>query len=157
MGRGRGYRSRSCQVRWSPGTGCGCDLWVLEGAGGVVVKGVRHRLVPSTFPAVAMAKGRVAERSPTGALQTTPAGDRAAGTRSPTAPGSGDHLKGEWNQGPELDLAQRREFAGRGSGGERTSAGFPGFAGAEGPACSHPGEESRGPGLGPLHTTRQDI
>lgn len=66
-----------------------------------------------------MAKGRVSERSPTGALQTTPAGDRAAGTRDPTAPGSGGPLKGKWNQEPELGPAQRRECAGRGSGGEK--------------------------------------
>lgn len=54
-----------------------------------------------------MAKSRVAERSPTGSLQSTPAGDRAAGTRGPTAPGSKDHLKGEWIQEPELGLDLR--------------------------------------------------
>ncbi|XP_012580517.1 PREDICTED: transmembrane protein 41B isoform X2 [Condylura cristata] len=37
-----------------------------------------------------MAKGRVTERSQTGALHTTPPGDRASG---PTVPDSGDHLK----------------------------------------------------------------
>ncbi|KAM9658203.1 transmembrane protein 41B [Trichechus inunguis] len=40
-----------------------------------------------------MAKGSVAERSQTGALHTTPAGDRAAGTRVPARLGSGHHLK----------------------------------------------------------------
>nr|XP_035924773.1 transmembrane protein 41B isoform X2 [Halichoerus grypus] len=40
-----------------------------------------------------MAKGRVSERSQTGALHTTPVGDRAAGTRGVTAQSSGDHLK----------------------------------------------------------------
>uniref|UniRef100_A0ABI7XIC5 Transmembrane protein 41B n=1 Tax=Felis catus TaxID=9685 RepID=A0ABI7XIC5_FELCA len=40
-----------------------------------------------------MAKGRVAERSQTGALHTTPVGDRVAGTRGLMTPGSGDYLK----------------------------------------------------------------
>eukprot|EP00069_Balaena_mysticetus_P004252 bmy_04487T0 len=40
-----------------------------------------------------MTKGRVVERSQTGALHTTPPGDKAAGPRGPSAPGSGDHLK----------------------------------------------------------------
>uniref|UniRef100_A0A673TAM0 Transmembrane protein 41B n=1 Tax=Suricata suricatta TaxID=37032 RepID=A0A673TAM0_SURSU len=40
-----------------------------------------------------MAKGRVSERSQTGALHTTPVGDRVAGTRGLTTPGSGDYLK----------------------------------------------------------------
>ncbi|XP_073072267.1 transmembrane protein 41B isoform X2 [Manis javanica] len=40
-----------------------------------------------------MAKGRVAGRSQMGALHSAAVGDRAAGTRGPTAPGSGDHLK----------------------------------------------------------------
>lgn len=85
---------------------------------------LRGRSITPPLPAVAMAKGRVAERSQTGPLQTTPPGDRAAGTQGPTAPGGRDHLKGEWIQGPELGLVQRRECAGRGSGGEQTPAGF---------------------------------
>uniref|UniRef100_A0A8C6C442 Transmembrane protein 41B n=2 Tax=Odontoceti TaxID=9722 RepID=A0A8C6C442_MONMO len=40
-----------------------------------------------------MTKGRVVERSQTGALHTTPPGDKAAGPRGPSAPGSGNHLK----------------------------------------------------------------
>ncbi|XP_053417335.1 transmembrane protein 41B isoform X3 [Nycticebus coucang] len=40
-----------------------------------------------------MAKGRIAERSQTGALHTTSAGDRASGTRGLVASGDGDHLK----------------------------------------------------------------
>ncbi|XP_032709332.1 transmembrane protein 41B isoform X2 [Lontra canadensis] len=40
-----------------------------------------------------MAKGRVSERSQTGALHTTPVGDRPAGTRGLTAQSGGDHLK----------------------------------------------------------------
>lgn len=56
---------------------------------------LRGRSITPPLPAVAMAKGRVAERSQTGPLQTTPPGDRAAGTQGPTAPGSRDHLKGE--------------------------------------------------------------
>lgn len=70
-----------------------------------------------------MTKGRVVERSQTGALHTTPPGDKAAGPRGPSAPGSGNHLKGELFWDPELGLAQRRECAGRGFGGERTPAG----------------------------------
>ncbi|XP_061045937.1 transmembrane protein 41B-like [Eubalaena glacialis] len=41
----------------------------------------------------AMTKGRVVERSQTGALHTTPPGDKVAGPQGPSAPGSGDHLK----------------------------------------------------------------
>uniref|UniRef100_A0A5G2QNU1 Transmembrane protein 41B n=2 Tax=Sus scrofa TaxID=9823 RepID=A0A5G2QNU1_PIG len=40
-----------------------------------------------------MTKGGVVERSQTGALHATPAGDKAAGTRGPSAPGGGDRLK----------------------------------------------------------------
>ncbi|XP_058161752.1 transmembrane protein 41B [Dasypus novemcinctus] len=40
-----------------------------------------------------MAKGRVAERSQTGALRTTPARDGSTGTRGPAVLGGGDHLK----------------------------------------------------------------
>nr|KAF6468308.1 transmembrane protein 41B [Rousettus aegyptiacus] len=40
-----------------------------------------------------MAKSRVAERSQTGALHTTAAGDRTAGVRGLTAPGNGNNLK----------------------------------------------------------------
>ncbi|OBS60427.1 hypothetical protein A6R68_08450 [Neotoma lepida] len=40
-----------------------------------------------------MAKGRVAERTQTGPLHSTPAGDRAMGTRGSATPGSRDHLK----------------------------------------------------------------
>lgn len=83
-----------------------------------------------------MAKGRVAERSQTGSLQSTPAGDRAAAPRGPTAPGSKDHLKGEWVPAPELGLDLRLEGAGRGSGGERTPAGFRGFVCWGSGACS---------------------
>lgn len=53
----------------------------------------------------------------------TPPGDKAAGPRGPSAPGSGNHLKGELFWEPELGLAQGRECAGRGFGGERTPAG----------------------------------
>lgn len=52
-----------------------------------------HTAPPSTLAAVAMAKGRIAEKSQTGSLQSIPAGDRAAEARGPTAPGSRDHLK----------------------------------------------------------------
>lgn len=69
-----------------------------------------------------MAKGRVAERSQTGALHTTAVGDRAAATPGLTTPGNGDHLKGEWNRnqswaGPDAGVCRR------GFGGERTSVG----------------------------------
>ncbi|XP_059874452.1 transmembrane protein 41B isoform X2 [Delphinus delphis] len=40
-----------------------------------------------------MTKGRVVERSQTGSLHATPPGDKAAGPRGPSAPGSGNHLK----------------------------------------------------------------
>ncbi|MEJ1273988.1 transmembrane protein 41B [Cricetulus griseus] len=40
-----------------------------------------------------MAKGRVAERTQTGALHSTSAGHRATGTRGSSTPGSRDHLK----------------------------------------------------------------
>ncbi|XP_060223038.1 transmembrane protein 41B isoform X2 [Meriones unguiculatus] len=40
-----------------------------------------------------MAKGRVVERSQSGMLHSTPAGDGAAGTRSAAVPSSKDHLK----------------------------------------------------------------
>ncbi|XP_050019315.1 transmembrane protein 41B [Alexandromys fortis] len=40
-----------------------------------------------------MAKGRVAERTQTGARHSTPVGDRATGTRCSATPGSGEHLK----------------------------------------------------------------
>ncbi|CAO2582813.1 Transmembrane protein 41B [Lemmus lemmus] len=40
-----------------------------------------------------MAKGRVAERTQTGSRHSTPAGDRATGTRGSATPGSRDHLK----------------------------------------------------------------
>lgn len=56
-----------------------------------------------------MAKGRVAERTQTGARHSTPAGDRATGTRGSATPGSGEHLKGEWTYGPDLRLPQRPE------------------------------------------------
>lgn len=60
-------------------------------------------------PATAMAKGRVAERTQTGARHSTPVGDRATGTRGSATPGSGEHLKGEWTCGPDLRLPQRPE------------------------------------------------
>uniref|UniRef100_D6RDC1 Transmembrane protein 41B n=1 Tax=Mus musculus TaxID=10090 RepID=D6RDC1_MOUSE len=42
-----------------------------------------------------MAKGRVADRSPTEMLHSTPAGDRAVRTQGSAAPGSKDHLNGK--------------------------------------------------------------
>lgn len=60
-------------------------------------------------PAAAMAKGRVAERTQTGPLHSTPAGDPATGTQGSTTPGSRDHLKGEWTCGPELRLLPKVE------------------------------------------------
>lgn len=100
-----------------------------------------------------MAKGRVAERSQTGSLQSTPAGERAAGTRAPTAPGSRDHLKGEWIQGPELGLDLRREGAGAGEGPQLGSGGLLGVWG-----LFSPGErrENGAPVFGPLPSTRRD-
>lgn len=60
-------------------------------------------------PATAMAKGRVAERTQTGARHSTPVGDRATGTRGAATLGNRDHLKGEWICGPDLRLPQRPE------------------------------------------------
>ncbi|KAK7811618.1 hypothetical protein U0070_006054 [Myodes glareolus] len=40
-----------------------------------------------------MTKGRVAERTQTGARHSTPAGDRTMGTRGAATPGNRDHLK----------------------------------------------------------------
>ncbi|XP_073664703.1 transmembrane protein 41B isoform X1 [Tursiops truncatus] len=53
-----------------------------------------------------MTKGRVVERSQTGSLHTTPPGDKAAGPRGPSAPGSGNHLKGLICD-PRCDLSWR--------------------------------------------------
>lgn len=94
-----------------------------------------------------MAKSRIAEKSQTGSLQSTPAGDQAAGT-----PGSRDHLKGEWIQGLELGLDRRR---GRVPGGAPAGKGPPlgsgdllGVWGLFSPRREE--RESGGPGFGPL-------
>lgn len=87
---------RSSQVRWSPRKRLRLCPWLLEGAlGGVRLLRARRLPAASPFPAAAMTKGGVVERSQTGALHATPAGDKAAGTRGPSAPGGGDRLKGE--------------------------------------------------------------
>lgn len=118
-----------------------------------MLKEARHHPAPSTLAAVAMAKGRVAERSQAGSLQSTPAGERAAGTRAPTAPGSRDHLKGEWIQGPEAGGCR---WGFRGRGGEGPQLGSGGLLGVWG--LFSPGErrENGAPAFGPLPSTRRD-
>lgn len=80
---------------------CGRSLVIQGGRGSIGCS--------SQPPATAMTKGRVAERTQTGARHSTPAGDRTMGTRGAATPGNRDHLKGEWICGPDLRLPQRPE------------------------------------------------
>ncbi|KFO18722.1 Transmembrane protein 41B [Fukomys damarensis] len=79
----------------------------------------------------AMAKGRVSERSPAGALHTNAGKDGTEGTRGPAAPVSGDHLKGEWTWGSRAECA----WSGCGGKGHQRISGACG----EGAACWRPG------------------